>query len=295
MAVYAAMVDNVDQNVGRLVDELRAMGELDNTIILFTSDNGASREGEVEGTTGYYVHLLGETDVAADLARLDEIGGPTTIPHYPRGWAMACNTPFRLYKINTHAGGHQVSTLLSWPARFGGDGELRRQYLHVTDVMPTLLDLAGIDAPRTRDGVELLPLAGASFAATIDDAAAVSQHTEQYYEMLGHRGYYREGKEIVSLHLPLTEFGDHEFELYDLDADPTETQRPRRRASPTWSPSCRPRGTRRRGTTRSSRSTRAVASSTSTGPDGSRTRSTATSPSGPEHRRSNGGGHSGWC
>jgi arylsulfatase A-like enzyme len=223
MAVFAAMVDNVDQNTGRLLDELRAMGELDNTIVLFTSDNGASREGEVEGTTGYYVHLLGETDPGADLARIDEIGGPTTIPHYPRGWAMAGNTPFRLYKINTHAGGHQVPAILSWPARFDGGGELRRQYVHVTDVMPTLLELAGIDAPTTRGGTELLPMAGTSFAPTIADAGAESQHREQYYEMVGHRGYYRDGMEIVSLHLPLTEFGDHEFELYDLRRDPTET------------------------------------------------------------------------
>jgi arylsulfatase A-like enzyme len=223
MAVYAAMVDNVDQNTGRLLDELREMGELDDTIVLFTSDNGASREGEVEGTTGYYVHLLGETDVEADLARIDEIGGPTTIPHYPRGWAMACNTPFRLYKINTHAGGHQVPMILSWPRRFPSGGELRRQYLHVTDVMPTLLELAGIDAPALRSGAPLLEASGASFAATIDDAEAPSPHPEQYYEMIGHRGYYREGMEIVSLHLPLTEFGDHEFELYDLTADPTET------------------------------------------------------------------------
>lgn len=224
MAVYAAMVDNIDQNLGRLVDELRAMGELDNTIILFTSDNGASREGEVEGTTGYYVHLLGETDVAADLARIDEIGGPTTIPHYPRGWAMACNTPFRHYKINTHAGGHQVSTLMSWPAGFAGGGDIRRQYVHVTDVMPTLLDLAGIAAPTHRAGSTqpLLPMAGSSFAATLPDADAPSVHTEQYYEMLGHRGYYRDGMEIVSLHRPLTEFGDREFELYDLRTDPTE-------------------------------------------------------------------------
>ena len=153
---------------------------------------------------------------------LDEIGGPTTIPHYPRGWAMACNTPFRLYKINTHAGGHQVSTLLSWPERLAGGGALRDQYLHVTDVMPTLLDLCGLEQPTHRGQDELLPPAGTSFAATLDDAGAPSRHTEQYYEMVGHRGYYRDGMEIVSLHLPMTEFGDHEFELYDLRADPTE-------------------------------------------------------------------------
>lgn len=222
MAVFAAMVHNVDENFGRLVDELRAMGELDNTIIFVTSDNGASREGEVEGTTGYFVHLLGETDVAADLARVDEIGGPTTTPHYPRGWAMACNTPFRLYKINTHAGGHQVSTILSWPERISGGGALRDQYLHVTDVMPTLLDLCGLQQPTHRGQDELLPPAGTSFAATLSDADAPSEHTEQYYEMLGHRGYYRDGMEIVSYHPSMTEFGDHEFELFDLRTDPTE-------------------------------------------------------------------------
>ena len=218
MAVYAAMVDNIDQNMGRLRAELEAMGEWDNTIVVFTSDNGASREGEVEGTTGYFVHLLGETDPAADLARLDEIGGPTTTPHYPRGWAMACNTPFRLYKINTHAGGHQVPMLFSWPERLQAAGDLRTQYLHVTDVFPTLAELCGVTMPAGE-----LPRAGTSFAATLADADAPSEHTEQVYEMLGHRGYYRDGMEIVSLHLPLTPFGDHEFELYDLRTDPTET------------------------------------------------------------------------
>ena len=99
------------------------MGELDNTIFLFISDNGASREGEATGTTAYYVHLLQGDDVEADLARIDEIGGPTTTPHYPRGWAMLGNTPFRLYKINTHAGGHSVPCILSWPERVDGEAE----------------------------------------------------------------------------------------------------------------------------------------------------------------------------
>ena len=129
MAVYAGMVDNVDQNVGRLIAALEELGELDNTIIIFTSDNGASREGEEWGTSSYYTHLMGEPEWEADHARLDLIGGPQTIPHFPRGWAMACNTPFRLYKINTHAGGHQVPFIISWP-----DGiddarrSMRRQY-----------------------------------------------------------------------------------------------------------------------------------------------------------------------
>ncbi len=220
MAVYAGMVDNVDQQFGRLMAALTAMGELDNTIVLFTSDNGASREGEAEGTTGYYQHLLGSTDLAADLARLDEVGGPTTTPHYPRGWAMASGTPFRLYKINTHAGGHSVPMILSAPGV--GGGELRRQFAHVTDVLPTLLDLLDLQAPTSRNGLALKSIAGSSFAPTITDSAAASQHREQHYEMVGHRGFYRDGWEAVTLHRPLTPFSDAEWELYDLRSDPTE-------------------------------------------------------------------------
>ncbi|TAL24084.1 MAG: arylsulfatase, partial [Frankiales bacterium] len=134
MAVYAAMVDNVDQQFGRLCAALEELGELDNTYFLFTSDNGASREGEAEGTTAYYSHLLGSVDTAADLARIDEVGGPTTTPHYPRGWAMASGTPFRLYKINTHAGGHSVPMLMAGPGLQQHAGGLRRQWTHVTDV-----------------------------------------------------------------------------------------------------------------------------------------------------------------
>ena len=133
------------------------MGELDNTIVIFTSDNGASREGEVEGTTGYFVHLLGETDLEADLARIDGIGGPTSIPHYPRGWAMACDTPFRLYKINTHAGGHQVPLIFNVAAApSAAPGSWRDQYTYVTDMLPTLLELCGLSSagraqrPRTQ-------------------------------------------------------------------------------------------------------------------------------------------------
>jgi arylsulfatase len=177
----------------------------------------------VEGTTGYFVHLLGETDLAADLARIDGIGGPTSIPHYPRGFAMACGTPFRLYKINTHAGGHQVPFIVGGPAGFDGAGSWRDQYTYVTDLAPTLLELCGLTKPTERNGLALKPYDGTSFAPTLADPDAPSAHTEQYAEMLGHRGFYRDGWEAVTLHAPLTEFGDHEWELYDLNADPTET------------------------------------------------------------------------
>jgi arylsulfatase A-like enzyme len=222
MEVYAAAVDGVDQSIGRLLAALDDLGQRDNTIIVFTSDNGASREGEEAGTSGYYVHLLGQPDVDADLARIDLLGGPQTMPHYPRGWAMAGNTPFRLYKINTHAGGHRVPFVLSWPRGVDAQGELRRQYAHVVDLLPTLLDLTGVEAPSERHGRPLIPMAGTSFGATLADPGHDSTRTEQVYEMAGHRGYYRQGWEVVTRHRPLTPFDDDEWELYDLVADPTE-------------------------------------------------------------------------
>jgi arylsulfatase A-like enzyme len=221
MAVYAAMVDNVDQQFGRLRQALEDLGEWDDTVVLFTSDNGASREGEAEGTTAYYQHLLGTTDLEADLARLDEIGGPTTTPHYPRGWAMASGTPFRLYKINTHAGGHSVPMVLKAPGT-PDPGGLRRQWQHVTDVLPTVLDLVGVKHPTTRLGQELRPPTGSSFVPVIGSADTDSTHREQLFEMVGHRGYYRDGWEVVTLHRPFTHFTDEEWELYDLTTDPTE-------------------------------------------------------------------------
>jgi arylsulfatase len=222
MEVYAAMVDRIDQSFGRLVAALEQLDELDNTIIVFLSDNGASREGEVTGTTAYYVHLLQGDDIDADLARLDDIGGPRTTPHYPRGWAMASGTPFRLYKINTHQGGHSVPFVFSWPAGLDERGELRRQYAHVTDLLPTILELVGVERPATRHGVPLAALDGVSFAAALRDPEAPSTHAEQVSECWGHRGLYRDGWELVTLHQPLTPFDDAEWELYDLNADPTE-------------------------------------------------------------------------
>lgn len=219
MEVYAGMVDNIDQNVGRLVRTLGELGELDNTIFIFTSDNGSSREGEAVGTTAYYVHLLQGDDLDADFARVDHLGGPRTTPHMPRGWAMLGNTPFRLYKINTHAGGHTVPFIVHWPrgverGLVRDPGSLRRQYTHVTGLLSTLCDVAGLDVPHDRSGD--------TFAPTLASAEAPSAHTEQHYEMIGHRGYYRDGWEVVTLHRPLTPFADSEWELYNLEEDPTE-------------------------------------------------------------------------
>ncbi len=226
MAVYAAMVDEVDQSVGRLRGALEEMGEWDNTILVFLSDNGASREGESDGTTNYFAHLgYGDARkmMPADLARLDDIGGPKTMTHYPRGWAMASNTPFRLYKRNTHAGGHQVPCVWSWPKRFGEvAGEIRTQYGHCIDILPTVLQLAGLSTPPERNGTAIKPMNGASLAGVLADAEHGEVRDEQYYEMEGHRGFYRDGWEVVTNRRPRRPFTDADWELYDLRADPTE-------------------------------------------------------------------------
>ncbi len=232
MEVYAAMVQTVDTSLGRLRAALEELDEWENTVVFFTSDNGASREGQSQGSSQYFDVLRqyhGDTaldgEFERDRADMERLGGPRTLPHYPRGWGMVSNTPFRLYKANTHAGGHSVPLIVSWPRGISeAAGELRRQYLHVTDLFPTILELTGASAADRRHGVALKPLAGSSLLGSLTDADAPEMHREQYYEMQGHRGYYRDGWEIVTRHRPLTAFGDHEWQLYDLRTDPTETR-----------------------------------------------------------------------
>ncbi len=227
MEVYAAMVGSVDESFGRLRTALEAMDEWDDTLVVFLSDNGASREGELRGTAAYLRTLtpLVEESFAEDRSRLGLLGGPRTMPAYPRGWAMASGTPFRLYKINTHAGGHSVPFVVRHPVAAPADaGALRHQYQHVTDLLPTVLDIVGVDHPSRRRGSPLLEPQGTSFAASLTDPDAPSSHPEQHFEMRGHRGFYRDGWEVVTCHLERTPFSDDRWELYDLASDPTETR-----------------------------------------------------------------------
>ena len=230
MEVFAAMVDSIDQSVGRLHAALEDLGEADNTIVLFLSDNGGSREGEAQGTTAYFRSLVSKnaTDIEdhdADLSRADLLGGPRTLVHYPRGWAQVSNTPFRLYKINTHAGGHTVPLVVHWP-RGSADGRLgsgrRDQWAHVTDVLPTLCDLAGVDHPGARRGRALQPMHGTPLTSVFGSADAPHDRGPQYLEMNGHRGLYTGDWEIVTRHQAMTPFGDHEWELYHTAVDRTE-------------------------------------------------------------------------
>jgi arylsulfatase len=227
MEVYAAAVDSIDQNVGRLRAALEQIGEWDNTLFVFTSDNGGSREGEVDGTSAYLRSLhFGRKNkpepFEEDLERIDRIGGPTTFPHYPRGWAMACNTPFRLYKINAHRGGHSVPFVVSWPGGGVPAGELRRQFAHVTDMLPTFLEIAGVERPDRWRGERVLPLAGESVAATLTDTSAPGRTRDVVIENEGHRGYRRDGWEAVTRHEPRTSYSEEPWELFDMASDPTQ-------------------------------------------------------------------------
>lgn len=230
MEIFAGMVDSVDQSVGRLRAHLQTMGEWDNTIIVFTSDNGGSREGQYDGTSQYFRTLLAQTresgleDIDVDHSRLDLMGGPQTLPHYPMGWAMVSNTPLRMYKINTHQGGHQVPFIVHWPEGLATAGEIRTQYQHITDLLPTLAELTGVAIPTAKDGLPLPDPAGASFADSLADATAPSTHREQYYEMIGNRGFYRDGWSAVTLRQPRTAFSEESWELHHLAEDPSESR-----------------------------------------------------------------------
>ena len=258
MAVYAAMVDEIDQSVGRLRAALEETGQWDNTIVVYMSDNGASREGEATGTTNYFAHLAGAPEtVTRDAERLDLIGSAQTMSHYPRGWAMAGNTPFRLYKRHTHAGGIQVPCIISWPAGLAEHaGEIRTQYGHCVDILPTVLDLAGLTAPAEHRGHALRAMDGVSLVPVLRDAAHDEVRTEQYFENEGHRGFYRDGWEVVSNRVPRTPFGDHE-----LSCATSAPTRPKPAiwppSNPPGSPRCRMGGMRQLSATTCIPSTRA--------------------------------------
>ncbi len=211
---YAAMLEHFDGHLARLIGHLEATGALDDTVVVVLSDNGASQEG---GPLGF-VNAMGPFNGVAEpiedkLARIDDIGGPDTHSNFPHGWAMASNTPLKRYKQNTHGGGIRDPLIVRMPTRgrASDGGGLRHQFCHVADLAPTLLDLIGIEPPGGMQGV--------SFAATLDDAAARSGKSAQYFEMFGHRGIWVDGWKAVAYHPPYTPFDDDVWELYHLDDD----------------------------------------------------------------------------
>jgi arylsulfatase len=219
-AAYAAMLEHADAQIGRLIAFLETTGQLDHTLVLVLSDNGASQEGGPLGMVNAMgPYNLKPEDLAEKLRRIDDIGGPDTHSNFPWGWAMAANTPLRRYKQNTHGGGIRDPLVLHWPNGIAARGELRHGFRHAVDLMPTLLDLCGVAAPTVLNGVPQLPITGESFAANLHDAAASPRVGAQYFEMFGHRGLWAEGWKAVAFHPSGQPFDADRWELYHLDAD----------------------------------------------------------------------------
>ncbi len=226
MECFAAMLAHTDHQIGRIIGALEELGELENTIILAMSDNGASSEG---GPTGSVNDLrpwnLAPRDLEEAVERIDEIGGPWVHNNYPWGWTVAGNTPFRRWKRETHEGGVADPLIVHWPAGIRARGELRSQYLHAVDLVPTVLDVLGLQPPESIDGVLQRPLDGVSLAGSFVDGDAPSPRSTQYYEMFGCRAIYDDGWKAVT-YVPIADF-DHDFEtdrweLFHVAVDPSE-------------------------------------------------------------------------
>jgi arylsulfatase len=234
--VFAGFLTHTDAQIGRLLDALAALGVLNDTLVIVFSDNGASAEGGRLGTPNEhrFTAALPET-VAGNLALAREWGGFRTYPHYSWGWAWAGNTPLRLWKRYTWLGGTRTPLIMQWPARVNGGGEVRSQFCHVVDLMPTILEACGIAAPAVLDGVTQQAVDGASLIATFDDARAPSPRQTQYFEMLGSRSIVSGRWKAVTDHVSTgvvdeerlmegsRDFATDRWALFDLDADFSES------------------------------------------------------------------------
>ena len=202
MEVYAGFSENADHNVGRVLDALEELGELDTTLVLWIwGDNGASMEGSLTGSFNELTMQNGipltdemQLQLAERYGGLDGWGGPMMDPHYSAAWAWAGSTPFQWGKqVGSHLGGTRNPLVVHWPDRVPADTAIRSQFTHVTDIAPTILDVCSIPAPGVVDGIKQEPMHGASFAASFGDAATPDQHTQQYFESVGNRAMYKDG------------------------------------------------------------------------------------------------------
>jgi arylsulfatase A-like enzyme len=198
MEVFAGFLEHTDFHMGRLFDFLKTLGEFDNTLIMLISDNGASSEGGPTGSVNenLFFNQVKE-DLQTNLDHIDELGGPTTFNHYAWGWTFAGNTPFRRWKRETYRGGISDPFIVHFPNGLKTRGEVRTQYTHAIDMVPTVLDLLGVEPPASIKGVTQSPIEGVSFAHSLDDAGTKSLRHTQYFEMLGHRSIYHDGWRAV--------------------------------------------------------------------------------------------------
>jgi arylsulfatase len=224
--VYAGFLAHADHHIGRLLDSLESSGELDNTVIVVVSDNGASGEGGPNGSVNEMKFANGvPDDLAQNLAMIDDLGGTKTYNHYATGWAMAFNTPFKMWKRYEYNGGTSDPCIISWPAGTKARGAVRDQYYHAIDIVPTILDILGLEAPETIKGHTQSPLDGVSMRDSIDDASAASKRRTQFYSMLGSRSIWHEGWKAVTTHPVIagwSHYNDDTWELYHTAVDRAE-------------------------------------------------------------------------
>jgi arylsulfatase A-like enzyme len=198
MEVFAGFLTHTDYHIGRLLDFLKTVGEFDNTLIMVISDNGASAEGGPKGSVNENLFFNNVPEsLEENLKAIDELGGPTTFNHYAWGWTWAGDTPFRRWKRETYRGGTSDPFIVHWPQGINARGEVRTQYAHAIDMVPTVLEALGIEPPTTIEGVTQSPIEGLSFAHTFNDAAAPDKRITQYFEMMGHRSLYHDGWRAV--------------------------------------------------------------------------------------------------
>jgi arylsulfatase A-like enzyme len=224
--VYAGFLSHADHHIGRLLDFLEESGQRDNTVVILVSDNGASGEGGPNGSVNENLLFNGiPDDLQRNLAMIDELGGPKTYNHYCNGWAMAFNTPFKMWKRYEFNGGTSDPCIIAWPSALGHGGEIRHQYHHAIDIVPTILDCLGVAAPETIKGHEQSPLDGVSMRYSFGDPSAPSARRTQFYSMLGSRAIWHDGWKAVTTHPTISgwsHFNDDTWELYHIDTDRSE-------------------------------------------------------------------------
>lgn len=225
--VYAGFSEYTDVQMGRVINYLKETGQYENTVIIWAADNGTSGEGTPNGSVNENKMFNSyPDDLAQNLRLLDELGGPNTYNHMPTGWAAAFNGPLKMFKRYAYAGGVNSPLVISWPKGIKAKGEIRHQYHHSVDIVPTILELAGVDMPEVFEGVEQTPLSGVSMAYSFDATPdAKSQKEVQYYAMLGTRGIWQDGWKAITTHPAMAGTGDFEndtWELYHTAVDRTE-------------------------------------------------------------------------
>jgi arylsulfatase A-like enzyme len=223
--VFAGFLSYTDEQIGRILDYLEESGQLDNTIIVVISDNGASGEGGPNGSVNEVKFFNGYIDtVEESMKSFDHLGGPDTYPHYAIGWAMAFNTPYKLYKrYASHEGGIADTAIISWPNGIQTHGEVRDNYVNVCDITPTVYDLLGIAVPDVVAGIAQKPLDGVSFKSALDDPSADTGKDTQFYTMLGTRGIWHQGWFANTVHAASpagwSNFDKDRWELYHIESD----------------------------------------------------------------------------